>query len=192
MKKKALKIVICGYYGHGNFGDEAILRVILSKIQSLNPNAQIHILKPRKPFSTLKNLIGADVFVFGGGSILQNATSDTSMLYYLGIIAVSNVLCKRKIMLANGIGPILRRKIPLKILLRATARAINCFDYISVRDTNSQKMLQNILPNRKIYLVPDPALISFAKWGDGKLVYVEGGRFVNRPYGVCGKNITNS
>ena len=25
-----------------------------------------------------------------------------------------------------------------------------------------------------------------------KIVYVEGGRFVNRPYGVCGKNITNS
>ena len=166
MKKKALKIVICGYYGHGNFGDEAILRVILSKIQNLNPKAKICVLKTKNLLYSVRDMVGADVFIFGGGSILQNATSDASLLCYLAIIHVSSLLCKRKIMLANGIGPICRRKIPKKILIRATACAINCFDYISVRDTHSQKMLQNILPNRKIYLVPDPALISFAKWGD--------------------------
>ena len=167
MSKKTFKIAICGYYGHGNFGDEVILRVILSKIKELNPNVQINILTPKKPACLLQNMIGADVFIFGGGSILQNATSDASLLCYLGIISLSSVLCKRKIMLANGIGPILERKIPRKILIQATARAINYFDYISVRDTHSQKMLQNILPHRKINLVPDPALISFAKRGDG-------------------------
>ena len=42
-------------------------------------------------------------------------------------------------------------------------RAINYFDFISVRDTDSQKLLKKLLPHRKIHLVPDPALIEFTK-----------------------------
>lgn len=161
MNKKSQKIVICGYYGRGNFGDEAILRVILSKIKKQNPEAKILILNPKKIFSVVRNISGADYFIFGGGSILQNSTSDASLLYYLSVIGLSKLFCKRKIMLANGIGPFIKRKIPLKILFNVIKHAINCFDFISVRDSDSQKALSALLPNRKIHLVPDPALISF-------------------------------
>ena len=161
MKKKTQKIVICGYYGHENFGDEAILRVILSKIKKQNPEAKILILSPKNIFSATRDMSGADVFIFGGGSILQNSTSDGSLFCYLAIIGASNLLCKRKIMLANGLGPFIQRKIPLKILLSAIKRVINCFDFISVRDFDSQKTLNKLLPHRKIHLVPDPALILF-------------------------------
>lgn len=163
MEKKALKIVICGYYGRGNFGDEAILRVILKKIKADAPSRKVRVLKSKSLLRAVRDMASADLFIFGGGSILQNTTSDASLLYYLGIIRASRLLCKRKIMLANGIGPITSRRFSQNTLKKALAKAINCFDFISVRDTDSKKLLKTLLPSRKIHLIPDPALISFAE-----------------------------
>ena len=161
MIKKMIKIAICGYYGRGNLGDEAILQAITKQIKKKNTRTDVQVLTNKNLLTNAQKMLGADFFIFGGGSILQNATSDASLFYYLTIIRIANLLCKRKIMLANGIGPIIEHKIPLKILLRTIARSLNCFDFISVRDTQSQKLLQNLLPNRKIHLIPDPALIEF-------------------------------
>ena len=175
MIKKPTKIVLCGYYGCGNLGDEMILGAILTQIKESHPHADIRILKNKSFISNARKMTGAELFIFGGGSILQNATSNASLFYYLGIIHLSRLLCKRKIMLSNGIGPIIERKIPQKILLRFLARAINHFDFISVRDTDSQKLLKKLLPHRKIHLVPDPALIEFAKINQ---------RLINSPCGT--------
>ncbi len=161
--KKTTKIAICGYYGHENLGDEMILEALLLKIKGGVPRANIQILNTKNPLVNTQKMYKSDLFIFGGGSILQNSTSDASLLYYLALINLASLLCKRKIMLANGIGPIIPRKIPCKILRHILAHTINRFDYISVRDTISQKFLQNLLPNRKIHLVPDPALVEFQK-----------------------------
>lgn len=165
MNKKTFKIVMCGYYGHGNFGDEAILSVILDKIKSASPsiNAKIFILKGKNLAKVIKTLRKADVFIFGGGSLLQNSTSTASLLYYLSTIRLAAHLCKRKIMLANGIGPVRKCSIPRKILLPFVAESINKFDFISVRDRNSQLLLQKLLPRRNIHLCPDPTLTIFAE-----------------------------
>lgn len=169
--KKPTKITICGYYGHENLGDEMILEAILLKIKGAAPRANIQILNTKNPLVNTQKMYKSDLFIFGGGSILQNSTSDASLLYYLALINLAAPLCKRKIMLANGIGPIIPRKIPYKILRRILAHAINRFDYISVRDTNSQKFLQNLLPNRKIHLVPDPTLVEFQKLNQKLTLY---------------------
>lgn len=161
--KNLKKITLCGYYGRGNLGDEAILQAILHQIKQSAPRANIQIINTKNPLTAAQKMSKSDLFIFGGGSILQNITSNASLLYYLALIRLASLLCKRKIMLSNGIGPIIPRKIPRKILLCALARTINRFDFISVRDTNSQKFLQKLLPNRKIHLVPDPALIEFQK-----------------------------
>ena len=160
--KNLKKIALCGYYGRGNLGDEIILDAILTKIKKSHPNANVQIINTKNPLTNVRKMSGADLFIFGGGSILQNTTSNESLFYYLALIRLSALLCKRKIMLANGIGPIVSRKTPKKILHRALKRTINRFDYISVRDTNSQKFLQKLLPNRTIHLIPDPALEIFA------------------------------
>ena len=161
--KKTTKITICGYYGHENLGDEMILEALLLKIKEVAPRANVQILNSKNPIVNTQKMYKTDIFIFGGGSILQNSTSDTSLLYYLALINLASLLCKRKIMLANGIGPIIPRKIPYKIIRHILAHTINRFDYISVRDTISQKFLQNLLPNRKIHLVLDPTLIEFQK-----------------------------
>jgi polysaccharide pyruvyl transferase CsaB len=153
------KIAICGYYGKGNLGDEAILSIIKSKIKKATPNSQINTLNTKNPISILKALYKTDLFIFGGGSLLQNSTSNASLFYYLLIIRVAKLLCKRTIMLANGIGPIKNRLFSKAILDKATKSTINTLDYISTRDIQSQKYLLNLLPNRKIYLIPDPALL---------------------------------
>lgn len=159
LRKNQRKIAICGYYGRGNLGDEAILSVICKTLEKSPKISQICVLKNKNPIEILRVLYGADCFVFGGGSLLQNATSNASFFYYLALIWVANLLCKRKIMLANGVGPIVGGEGERKFLEKMMASVVNTFDFISVRDTNSQKMLAKILPNRKIYLVPDPALL---------------------------------
>lgn len=161
--KNPQKITLCGYYGRGNLGDEAILQAILHQIKINSPRAQVQVLNTKNPLAAAQKMLKADLFIFGGGSILQNATSNASLAYYLATIRLASLLCNRKIMLSNGIGPIIPRKISKKILIRTLSQTINRFDFISVRDTKSQKFLQKLLPNRKIHFVPDPALIEFQK-----------------------------
>lgn len=156
---KPIKITLCGYYGRGNFGDEAILSVILGKISKIMPRGsyRICILKSKNPAQIITALSNCDVFIFGGGSLLQNATSSASLLYYLAVIGLANQLCKCKILLANGIGPIESTVFVSKNkIFRALARAIDSFDFISARDVDSQNTLKNLLPHRKIYHLPDP------------------------------------
>ena len=153
------KIAICGYYGYGNLGDEAILSAIKQNIVSCNPSTKICILSKRNPIKILKSLARADLFIFGGGSLLQNSTSNASLFYYLAIMHAADLLSRNKIMLANGIGPIESRFFSQKFLSKLIVRAIDTFDFISVRDSISQKFLSCALPYRKINIVSDPALI---------------------------------
>lgn len=158
-ENKAKKVAVCGYYGHKNLGDEAILNIIKEKILSRNPDVKIRVLYGKNPLKIIKYMLGADYFIFGGGSLLQNSTSNSSFFFYLFIIRLANVLCGKKIMLSNGIGPIEKRGLSCEALLRASARTINSFDYISVRDGESKALLENLLPHRKIHLLPDPAVV---------------------------------
>ena len=158
------KIVLCGYYGHQNLGDETILSVVRQKLREKFVAPRIFVLKNKNPIEIFRALYKADLFIFGGGSLLQNYTSNASLFYYLLVIHASNLLCKRKIMLANGIGPLESGGIITnKFLSKLVARAVNTFDFISVRDSNSQNLLSSALPKRKIHLVPDPALLCVKK-----------------------------
>lgn len=147
------KITVCGYYGRGNLGDEMILEAIARvtpKIRTLRGKNMLHLLS---------DMLGADVFVFGGGSLLQNATSNASLFYYLALIFASRPLCRRRVMLANGMGPINDSFFSQDFLKKMIKDAVDSFDIISVRDGCSQKYLQELLPVREILLVPDPALL---------------------------------
>ena len=119
------KILIVGYHGYGNSGDEAILLAMKNNIISLYPEADLTALS-HKPEDTsalygvraiqrfsLPAIVSAirkrDVIVVGGGTLIQDGTSARSLFYYLGIIAIAKLFRKRVMIYANGVGPVTRR-----------------------------------------------------------------------------------
>lgn len=146
------KISISGYYGFDNFGDEGILGILLQNLQSVEENEiTVFSSKPEKTskrygvksiytfdyVKILNNLENTDVLISGGGSLLQDATSLKSLIYYLWVIFMALFYKKKVIIFAQGIGPIKNpfARFITKILLKKA-------DYLSVRDEKSLFLLR--------------------------------------------------
>ena len=156
-------VVISGYYGYGNFGDEAILYTLIQKLNSYD--ADITVLSGNPDFTTLnyyvksvknfslhkviKAIKQSDILISGGGSLLQDATSLKSLLYYLSIIALGLCFRKKVIIFAQGIGPVNNR-----VAAMLTGFLLKRCEYVSVRDENSLKLLETW--NVQANLVCDP------------------------------------
>lgn len=160
---KPINVVVSGYIGFNNFGDESIFTVLCNNLKengvqvtaiTANPNmtALIHGVKTCKTFDILSiifALMRADVLISGGGSLLQDKTSLKSLLYYLFIIFVAKLLGKKVIIFAQGIGPLNSSK--SKFL---TKLGLKCADLLTVRDEKSLFLLRGWgLP---VELQPDP------------------------------------
>lgn len=157
------KVVISGYYGFDNFGDDAILSVLCDKLKSLNAGVTVISSNPSKTANDygvksvknfdIKNLVktikSSDILISGGGSLLQDVTSLKSLLYYSFVIACAQFFKKDVIIFAQGIGP-LKRKISQNIVKNLISKA----KFVSVRDKKSLELLQNWGINA--YLVNDP------------------------------------
>ena len=92
------KILLLGYYGFGNAGDELILLSLLNEIKHITPETRITVLSNnphktsrdygvravnrRNPLALVKEIWATDVVVLGGGGLLQDTTS-TSLWRYL-------------------------------------------------------------------------------------------------------------
>lgn len=157
------KVLISGYYGFKNFGDEAILSVLVKHLKFLNADITVFSGNPEFTQKTydvtsinsfnLKNVFrevkNTDILVSGGGSLLQDVTSLKSLVYYSFIIALSLLFNKKVIIFAQGIGPInntFARKIIMKLLKQC--------DLVTVRDENSLELLKSFDVPAK--LVCDP------------------------------------
>lgn len=163
------KVVLSGYYGCGNLGDEAVLAGLLRAFRRLEPGARVVVLsadpgrtarlhgvaaEPRGLRGAWRALAGARVLVSGGGSLLQDVTSARSPLYYLGIMALARLRGARVVWAAQGIGPVRRRWI--RWLVGREARRAWA---ITVRDEASRQSLArwSRLDPGRIEVVPDPA-----------------------------------
>ncbi|MBQ8417694.1 MAG: polysaccharide pyruvyl transferase CsaB [Phascolarctobacterium sp.] len=164
------KIVISGYYGFANAGDEAMLTAIVKSLRkaeesvdltviSGNPHstatkhqvASIHRFSPLKIYSALAS---CDLLLSGGGSLLQDVTSKKSLLYYLAIIWLGKILDKKVMLFAHGIGPIRSG-----ILRKLTKFVCSKADLITVRDTDSLEELERLgVALDKVRLTADAVL----------------------------------
>jgi polysaccharide pyruvyl transferase CsaB len=146
-----IKVILCGYYGMGNAGDEALLVSLLQMLpESVEPivlsgNPQetkksygVASCDRKSTFALLKILRQSDVFIWGGGSLMQDATSIASPIYYAGLMALAQQRGLKTIAWAQGIGPLnkpLTRWLTKQVLLGCNA--------ISVRDNASAELLRN-------------------------------------------------
>lgn len=114
-----MRAVLCGYYGMGNGGDEALLATLLQMLPagvtpvvlSGNPieTAQRYGVEtvPRKALGpVIRALRGAEVLIWGGGSLLQDATSLQNPVYYGGLMVLAQWLGLKTIAWGQGIGPL--------------------------------------------------------------------------------------
>ena len=158
------KVVISGYYGAGNFGDELILETLIQRLKkhdaeitvlSLNPEetSKLHNVSSVKSFDfseVLKSIVNCDLLISGGGSLLQDVTSLKSLFYYLIVIFTAQFFGKNSIVFAQGIGPIKN-----KLGLILTKLALKNCSSITVRDEKSLFLLRSWGLNNAI-LVCDP------------------------------------
>jgi polysaccharide pyruvyl transferase CsaB len=168
------KIVLSGYYGYDNSGDEAVLQSILYALQeqgleqgiknepivlSGNPERTLHMYGVKvydrmNPLQVIRALRESDGLISGGGSLLQDATSAKSIPYYLGVLKLAQWLGKPTFIYSQGIGPVNRR------LFDGWIRSVfQRSKYISVRDVESADLLAKMrLPRERITVVPDPVM----------------------------------
>ncbi|MBP5427380.1 MAG: polysaccharide pyruvyl transferase CsaB [Clostridiales bacterium] len=163
-------VLISGYYGHNNMGDEAMLEAIVDTLKKERKRIKLAVLsqKPEETtkihnvrsiyrfnlFSILKMLMKTDLYINGGGSLIQDNTSNRSLYYYLTLIVLAKLTRTKVMIYANGIGPVKN-----KFNKYITRVILNLVDIITVRDENSLVELEKLgVHGPKIELTADCAL----------------------------------
>ena len=165
-------VLICGAYGKGNCGDNAILNAIISQLRRVDPDLPICALS-RDPAETRlsaginaiytfnifrigRQMRRTKLYISGGGTLMQDATSTRSLLYYLFSIRQAAKNGCRVMLYGCGIGPISRPRNQ-----KRAAKTLDRYaEIISVRDLYSEQTLRALGVSRpEIHLTADPALL---------------------------------
>lgn len=180
---EARTLLISGYYGFDNSGDEAVLWSIITALQQQSEQLQIPIrpvvlsadpetTKKRygvdaigrmSPAAIFQALRRSDGLISGGGSLLQDVTGWRTIPYYIGIMRMAMMVNKPVFIYAQGIGPVNRPAFAR--MIRNTFR--KCA-YISVRDCQSAEYLHSIgIDLDQVEVVPDPVMgVSLEHWNE--------------------------
>jgi polysaccharide pyruvyl transferase CsaB len=139
-----VNVLISGYYGFGNLGDEALLSGLLSGLKghevtvlSRTPAAtrKFHgVAAAHRYYQAVPALLRADVLISGGGGLLQDTTSRRSLNYYLGLMRVALRLGKRVIVYGQSVGPLSEKG-------AAEVASILRHCVVAVRDEPSRQLL---------------------------------------------------
>lgn len=162
-------VLIAGYYGLDNIGDEAILAGMVNSLKKYLPDAEISVIT-NNPHTTLnlhkvnpieqsfkkglptffmkgfsngefvniyKAIDNCDVFILGGGSLLQDLK-----FYYLPALysLLSLAQMKGKITVVYGIGA---GPIDTKFGQELSKKILNNVDLVTVRDSMSKNVLES-------------------------------------------------
>ncbi len=165
------KILVSGYYGFGNAGDDSIAAALLAGLRRCAPELPITFLckNPKRSGrkygvravgrfnipAVLREMRGAKLLISGGGNLLQNTTSSRSLFYYTTVMRMAKRRGLRVFVLANGLGPILGEKYE-----KVAAKALSLADKITLREPQSIEYAVSLcIPRERLALSADPALI---------------------------------
>ncbi|MFH1282477.1 MAG: polysaccharide pyruvyl transferase CsaB [bacterium] len=160
------RVLIVGYYGFNNAGDEMILASLLEQLRkdsSVIPivlsneaddtekSFNVKAFNRWNIFRCLWEIIRSDVLIVGGGGLLQDYTSSLSLYFYLFFIIAGKMLRRKVFIWSVGIGPVIKKF--NRYLLKKILKIAGC---ITVRDSfsfNWIKTNSDNLPN--LFLVQD-------------------------------------
>ncbi|MDN5342057.1 polysaccharide pyruvyl transferase family protein [Oceanotoga sp. DSM 15011] len=164
-------IMLIGYYGFKNFGDDLLLKSILKIFQEINFSGNIYIPSDNElPINktsysfSIKNINRFDILslrsyvqkmdivIYGGGNLFQSETSLKSFLYYYYIAKTAMKNNIKILLLSQGLGPIKHKiasKMLKKVLSYKNLQAI-------FRDNTSYNFAKNY--NHNVYLSADLGL----------------------------------
>ncbi len=190
------RLLLAGYLGCGNYGDDAILLGFLEGIAPYGYEYSILASNPEKLMRTygltavarfdasqVKHAIAeSDALVFPGGSVFQDVSSVRSVLYYASLVRSAKRAKKKVIMLGQGVGP-LNTFFGKRFAKGAFDRA----DVLMVRDPQSAQTIKSLgcranprAAADMAFLLPDPDLSNAPAFSAGGLKTV--GLSI-RPYG---------
>ena len=187
---KPTRVIISGYYGYNNSGDDIMLKSIVQNLRAHKENLSITVLslKPKETralfqvdaihrfnlFSVFFRLRKAQLLITGGGNLIQDETSTQSLLYYLWVINTARVFGVKNMLYAKGIGPVNR---PWNI--NRVQRSLNRVDLITLREGGSLDVLNEMgITKPETHITADAA---FA------LPLAEGGEDYLAEFGIAGK-----
>ncbi len=167
------RLLLSGYYGYGNAGDEAVLAGLVTGFRTARPAGEMEMValsgSPSetraahgiaaadryRPAALLAEIRRADLVLSGGGSLLQDVTSAHGIFYYLGVVRLAQMLGKKTMFIAQGVGPLkLARS---RRLVKSVANRLNA---VTVRDPDSARLLREAGVTRpSIEVTADPALL---------------------------------
>jgi len=146
--RRVKTVIIAGYYGFGNLGDEAIrgsLCAALNEQENLRPiwlvsqPQDTNEVNRTRPLAIFAGLRRSAALILGGGGLLQNKTSTRSLLYYLSLILLARSLRRPVFLLGQGIGPINGR-----FAQAMTRFVLSKGRYIGCRDRGSLDFVQSL------------------------------------------------
>ena len=165
-------VLVCGAYGRGNAGDDAILEAILTEMRQIDQDMPVWVLS-RSPKDTrltyrvnslyifsilkwLRRMGRTALYINGGGSLMQDVTSRRSLWFYLFTIWCAKRRGNKVLMYGCGIGPIRypsNRKLTARVLQGSV-------DAITLRDTHSKTELADMgITNPQVFQSADPTVI---------------------------------
>jgi polysaccharide pyruvyl transferase CsaB len=165
------EILVSGYYGFYNAGDEAILGGIITAFRDIDPTVRFTVISGKVAYTRRvhgveavsrgdvkaiwRAMDRADLLLSGGGSLLQDVTGTKSIIYYLGIASLGKIHRLPVMFYAQGIGPVTgmvgRSLVPL---------IGNAVDLVTVRDVESAQTIKKLGVRRpEVRVTADAALV---------------------------------
>lgn len=170
------KIVLLGWYGYGNLGDEAILVAMIQTFRCVFKDFEIVVIshdpvytqhsvdvtaiKQYNILSLFKLLLHTRLCILGGGGLIK----DGSCLNWLRQILFFKFFGAKTMCYAIGVAP-LNRKLD-KLLVKLVFN--HFIDSVTVRDNCSREFLKKTGVSTEIIVSADPVLRFTSKLGSGK------------------------
>ena len=173
-----LNVLIAGYYGFKNAGDEAILRAIINDLRALHPGVCVTAVSGN-PAGTSETygisgiswhdslgifdaVSEADLTIVGGGGIFHDywgfdpnlflTDRQSGIAFYTAPAVLAGLLGKPLMLYAVGVGPLLSGHAK-----RFTRVACEAATAITVRDDGSKRLLESIgVAGDRITVTADP------------------------------------